>query len=168
MKYQWHSFTVTLGAKYLTGIITSIPPYGTFSLIQNNYLHHSKNYKKYFQNSNFWGMWSLGHVGHVAYSFIDMLFISTGIFDDRLRPHILSVCTTTNVASSKWFEMYSEGEGAIQVISRMISGLTSCPFWSYAPFYFSWKRMHSFPMDIIFVFWYITLLCYMSIIGYSM
>ena len=41
-------------------------------------------------------MWPLGHVGHVAYSFINMLFISTGIFDDKLRPQILSVGTTTN------------------------------------------------------------------------
>jgi hypothetical protein len=29
-------------------------------------------------------MWPLGHVGHVTYSFINMLFISTGIFEDKL------------------------------------------------------------------------------------
>ena len=29
-----HSFTVTSGAKYLTGMVTSVPPYETFSLIQ--------------------------------------------------------------------------------------------------------------------------------------
>ena len=28
-----HSFTVTFGSKYLTGIVTSVPPYETFSLI---------------------------------------------------------------------------------------------------------------------------------------
>ena len=28
-----HSFTVTFGAKYLTGMVTSVPPYDTFSLI---------------------------------------------------------------------------------------------------------------------------------------
>jgi hypothetical protein len=28
-----HSFTVTFGAKYLTGMVTSVPPYETFSLI---------------------------------------------------------------------------------------------------------------------------------------
>jgi hypothetical protein len=34
-KSMIHSFTVTFGAKYLTGIITSVPPYETFSLIKN-------------------------------------------------------------------------------------------------------------------------------------
>jgi hypothetical protein len=33
-------------------------------------------------------MWPLGYVGHVTYSFINMLFISTEIFDDKLRPQI--------------------------------------------------------------------------------
>jgi hypothetical protein len=51
-----HSFTVTFGAKYLTGMITSVPPYETFSLIKNNILHQSKNYKNPFENSNFRGM----------------------------------------------------------------------------------------------------------------
>jgi hypothetical protein len=43
-------------------------------------------------------MWPLGHVGHVTYSFIiiNMLFISTGIFDDKLCPQILLVGTTAN------------------------------------------------------------------------
>ena len=59
-------------------------------------LHQSKIYKNHFENSNFWGMWSLCYVGHVTYSFINMLFISTGIFDDKLRPQILSVGTTAN------------------------------------------------------------------------
>ena len=91
-----HNFTVTFGAKYLTGMVTSVPPYDTFSLIKNNILHQSKNYKNQFENSNCWGMWPLGHVGHVTYSFINMMFISTGIFDDKLRPQILSVDTTAN------------------------------------------------------------------------
>jgi len=47
-----HSFTVTFGAKYLTGMVTSVPPYQTFSL-KNNILHQSKNYKNHFENSNF-------------------------------------------------------------------------------------------------------------------
>jgi hypothetical protein len=34
-----HSFTVTFGAKYLTGMITSVPPYETFSFIKNNILN---------------------------------------------------------------------------------------------------------------------------------
>jgi hypothetical protein len=38
------SFTVTFGAKYLTGMVTSVPPYETFSLINNIILHQSKNY----------------------------------------------------------------------------------------------------------------------------
>ena len=43
-----HSFTVTFGAKYLTGMVTSVPPYETFSLIKNNILHQSKTYKNHF------------------------------------------------------------------------------------------------------------------------
>jgi hypothetical protein len=48
-----HSLTVTLGAKYLTGMVTSVPPYETFSLIKNNILHQSKIYKNHFENSTF-------------------------------------------------------------------------------------------------------------------
>ena len=89
-----HSFTVTFGAKYLTGMVTSVPPYETFSLIKSNILRQSKIDKNHLENSDFRGMWPLGHVGHVTYSFINMLFISTGIFDDKLCPQILSVGTT--------------------------------------------------------------------------
>ena len=32
-KSMIHSFTVTFGEKYLTGMATSVPPYETFSLI---------------------------------------------------------------------------------------------------------------------------------------
>jgi hypothetical protein len=67
-------------------------------LIKNNILHQSKNNKAHYENSNVWGMWPLGHVGHVAYSFIHMLFISTWNFDDKLCPQIVSVGTTTNAA----------------------------------------------------------------------
>jgi hypothetical protein len=59
-------------------------------LFKKNIICQSKIYNNHFQKSNFWGMWPLGHVGHVTYSFINMLFISTGIFDDKLRPQILS------------------------------------------------------------------------------
>ena len=45
-----HSFTVTFGAKYLTGMVTSAHPYETFSLIKNNVLHQSKTYKNHFKN----------------------------------------------------------------------------------------------------------------------
>jgi hypothetical protein len=38
-KSMIHSFTVTFEAKYLTGMVTSVPPYETFSLIKNNILH---------------------------------------------------------------------------------------------------------------------------------
>ena len=47
-----HSFTVTFGTKYLTGMVTSVPPYTTFSLFKNNIPHQSKNYKNHFKNSN--------------------------------------------------------------------------------------------------------------------
>ena len=96
-----HSLTVTLGAKYLTGMVTSVPPYETFSLIKNNILHQSKIYKNHFENSTFWGIWPLGHVGHVPYSFINMFCISKGIFDDKLRLQSLSVGTTANAALSE-------------------------------------------------------------------
>ena len=50
-----HSFTFTSGAQYLTGMVTNVPPFENFSLkpIRNNILHQSKNYKNYFENSNF-------------------------------------------------------------------------------------------------------------------
>jgi hypothetical protein len=51
-KSMIHSFTFTIEAKYLTGMVTSVP-YETFSLIKNNILHQSKNYKNHFKNSNF-------------------------------------------------------------------------------------------------------------------
>ena len=79
-------------------MVTRVPPYETFSRIKNNILHQSKIYKNHFENSNFWGMWPLGHVGHVTY--INMLFISTGIFDDKLHPQIVSVGTTANSSLS--------------------------------------------------------------------
>jgi hypothetical protein len=41
-KSMIHSFTVTFRAKYLTGMVTSVPPYETCSLIKNNILHQSK------------------------------------------------------------------------------------------------------------------------------
>jgi hypothetical protein len=65
-------------------------------LFKKNILRQSKIYKYHFENSNFWGMWLLNHVGHVTYSLINMLFISMGIFDDKLRPQILLVGTTAN------------------------------------------------------------------------
>jgi hypothetical protein len=46
-------------------------------------------------------MWPLGHVGHVTYSFINMLFILTESFDDKFRPQIVSVGTTANSPLSK-------------------------------------------------------------------
>jgi hypothetical protein len=52
-KSMIHSFTVTFGAKYLTGMVTSVLPYETFNLIKNIILHQSKHYKNHFENSNF-------------------------------------------------------------------------------------------------------------------
>ena len=97
-KSMIHSFTITFGAIYLTGMVTRFPPYETFSLIKNSMLHQSKNYKNPIENSNFWCMWPLGHICHVIYSLINMLCISTGKFDDKLRLQILSVSTTANTA----------------------------------------------------------------------
>ena len=69
-------------------MVTSVPLYESFSLIKYNTLRQSKIYKNHFENPNFWGMWPLGYVGQVTYSFINMLFISMGILDDKLRPQI--------------------------------------------------------------------------------
>ena len=52
-KSMIYNFTVTFGAKSLIGMVTSVPPYKTFSLIKNNILHQSKNYNNQFENSNF-------------------------------------------------------------------------------------------------------------------
>ena len=50
-KSMIESFTVTFEAKYLTGMVTNVPPSETFSLyIKNNILHQSKNYKSNFEN----------------------------------------------------------------------------------------------------------------------
>jgi hypothetical protein len=51
-KSMIHRFTVSFEAKYLTGMVTSVAPYETFSLIRNNILHQSKNYKIHFENSS--------------------------------------------------------------------------------------------------------------------
>jgi hypothetical protein len=45
--------SVTFGAKYLTGMVTSVPPYETFSLIIKIVFCQSKIYKNYFEISNF-------------------------------------------------------------------------------------------------------------------
>ena len=80
-----HSFTVTFGAKYLTGMLISVPPYDTFSLIKNKFFISLKSTKitSKIQISEV-----LVCVGQVTYSFNIMLFMSTGIFDDKLRPQI--------------------------------------------------------------------------------
>jgi hypothetical protein len=44
-----HSSTITFGAKYLIGMVTSVPPYETFNLIKNDILHQSKSYKNHFK-----------------------------------------------------------------------------------------------------------------------
>jgi hypothetical protein len=46
-----HSFKVTFGAKYLTGMVTSVPPPKLSVVLKNYILHHSKNYRNHFENS---------------------------------------------------------------------------------------------------------------------
>ena len=46
-KSMIHSFKVTFEGKYLTGMVTSVPPYETFSLNKKNILRHSKIYKNH-------------------------------------------------------------------------------------------------------------------------
>jgi hypothetical protein len=81
-----HSFTVTFGLKYLTGMVISVPPYKSFSLI--------KKCSSKIQISEICHI-GLGHVT-LSHSFINMLLIPTGIFDDKLRSQILSVGTIAN------------------------------------------------------------------------
>jgi hypothetical protein len=44
-KSMIHNFTVTFGAKYLTGMVTSFPPYETFSLIKEIFFVSLKSTK---------------------------------------------------------------------------------------------------------------------------
>jgi hypothetical protein len=66
----------TFEAKSLTGMVTSVPPYETFSFIKNNILHQSKNYKNHFENSNS-EVCELQVTLVMRHSFINMLFISS-------------------------------------------------------------------------------------------
>jgi hypothetical protein len=45
-------------------------------------------------------------IGHVTYRFINMLFISTEIFDDKLHPQILLVGPTANSALSNKMQIF--------------------------------------------------------------
>jgi hypothetical protein len=86
-KNQWYTVSQLLLEQNIwqTWLLVFLPPKLSV-VLKINILHQSKNYKNHFENSNFWGMWPLGHVGHVTFSFINMLFVSTGIFVDKLRP----------------------------------------------------------------------------------
>ena len=83
-----YSFTVTFGATYLTGMVTSVPPYETFSLKTT----------KITSKIQITEVCDLQVMLVMRPSFINMLFISTGIFDDKLRPQVLLVGTTANAA----------------------------------------------------------------------
>ena len=97
-----HSFPVTFEAKYLTCMVTSVPSYETFSLIKNNILHQSKNYKNHFENSNFWGdTWHTVSFIWCSYEqgFLSIILLITQYLewsDDKLYPQILSLGTTSN------------------------------------------------------------------------
>ena len=112
-----HSFS------YFWGKIFDRHGHKTFSLIQNNILHQSKNYKNHFENSNFWGIWPLSNVGHVTYSFINMLFISTGIFDDDIKLNYKSLRGNGGIAVfwkktiDNAVKIKSDGGSRIQVIT---------------------------------------------------
>ena len=90
-KSMIHSFTITFGAKYLTGMVTSclvFLPTKLSVLLKNIFFVSLKSTKITSK--------ILISEVHVTYSLINMLYISTGIFDDKLRPQILSVGTTAN------------------------------------------------------------------------
>jgi hypothetical protein len=48
-----HNFIVTFGTKYLTGMVTSVPPYESLNLIRKNILRQSKFYKNHVENCIF-------------------------------------------------------------------------------------------------------------------
>jgi len=48
-----HRFTVTFGAKYLTGMVTTVPPTKLSVLLKNNILLQSTIYKKSFRKFKF-------------------------------------------------------------------------------------------------------------------
>ena len=91
-----HNFTVTFGAKYLTGMVTSVPPYETFSLIKNNILHQSKIYKnqKFLRYVTFRSRWSCDIQFHKCAVYINVgsLMISSA--------HKSCLGTTTNAVLS--------------------------------------------------------------------
>ena len=69
-KNQWYTVSQLLLEHIIwqAWLLVFLPP--KLSVVLNiNILHQSKNYKNPFENSNFWGMWPLGHVGHVTCSF---------------------------------------------------------------------------------------------------
>ena len=83
------SFTVGFGAKYLTGMVTSVSPNEAFSLIKTIFFVSLKSSKvtskiQFLRYVTFRSRWLCDIQFH-------MLFISTVIFDDKLRPQILSV-----------------------------------------------------------------------------
>ena len=94
MQNQWYIVSVTFGTTYLTDMVTSVPPYESYSLVKNNILHESKATKITSKIHIPEVCNLLGNVGHVTYSLINMLFI----FYDKLRPHILLVGITANAA----------------------------------------------------------------------
>ena len=69
-------------------------------------------------------MWPLGHFGHVRYSFINMLLISTGIFDDKLRPQILSVGTTANAALRWIWPWLQRIQRSVPMLSQLTTTVT--------------------------------------------
>jgi TPR repeat protein len=82
-----HSFTVTFGAQYLTGMAISVPPYETFSLIKNkdNALHKKsiEVYQKIATINNHIALTALGgcyEIGRGVEKNIDKFPISFCLF----------------------------------------------------------------------------------------
>jgi hypothetical protein len=92
-------------------------------------------------------MWPLGHVGHVPYSFINyLLFISAGIFDEKLRPHILSKCRFKGNTYRNWQENNLNPENCIEFLYALIINK-----WIY------WTKISKKINKYIFVISYICL-----------
>ena len=96
-----HIFTVTFGAKYLTGMVASVPPEETFNLIKKIFIVNLKFTKitskiPVLRYVTFMSRWSYDIQFHTYAFYINE------IVDDKFRPQILSVRTTVNSPLSQF------------------------------------------------------------------
>ena len=121
-KSMIRSFTVIFGANYVIGMVTSIPPSETFSLIKHNILHQSKNYKNHFENSNFWGMWPRWSCDIQFRKYA--VHINGDFWWSKVRPQIVSEGTTANSL------LNDSLHNQVAIATRCILFINTCT-WNY-------------------------------------